>query len=160
MGLSEDLYREVILDHYKNPRHRGRLEAPTVAVEGVNPLCGDELAITLEVKDGRIVQAAIDGRGCSISQASASMMMEAIHGKPVEEAKALIDRFKKMMMTDEAVEWEEDYEDIEALEGVKKYPVRIKCALLSWNTLLQGLERPQDDSCATYQYEEGESGNV
>jgi nitrogen fixation protein NifU and related proteins len=153
----EDLYREIILDHYRNPRNRGELEAPpAVRVEGFNPLCGDEIVVFLDVEDGRIADVRIGGQGCSISQSSASMMSAAIKGKTVDEARALTRAFKALMSihesrldgdggdgsgTDTPVpDPEVKLGDLEALQGVVKFPVRIKCATLSWNTLTQGLD--------------------
>jgi nitrogen fixation NifU-like protein len=138
----EDLYREIILDHYKNPRNRGSLEPPAVRSEGHNPLCGDEIEVFLTIDNGIISDIKIGGQGCSISQSSASMMSAAVKGKPVAEARALIHRFKHMMSIDEDGEPDTSAPlgDLEALQGVVKFPVRIKCAVLSWNTLAEGLD--------------------
>ena len=138
-----DLYREVILDHYRNPRNRGKLETPDLHGEGTNPLCGDEIAIDLAVEDGTISDVKINGQGCSISQASASMMSEAIRGKSVEEIRDVAERFNALMTTeDEIVDPERPgavLGDLEALQGVREFPVRIKCATLSWHTMLDAL---------------------
>lgn len=134
----DDLYREIILDHYRNPRNRGRLEVPDIATQGANPLCGDEIEVSIVVKDGIVEDVRFQGKGCSISQASASMMTEGVKGKKIEEIRALIGSFKGMMGGAEPDE--DELGDLEALQGVRKYPVRIKCALLSWNTLLEGIE--------------------
>jgi len=155
----EDLYREIILDHYRNPRNRGELPTPPAhRVEGFNPLCGDEIVVYLTVDDGVVTDLKIGGQGCSISQSSASMMSAAVKGKTVEEARALIRAFKGMMSiheqrldgeaeataeADAAANAEVKLGDLEALQGVVKFPVRIKCATLSWNTLAQGLEESQ-----------------
>ena len=138
----EDLYREIILDHYKNPRNRGSLEPCAVRSEGHDPLCGDEIEVFLTVDNGIISDIKIGGQGCSISQSSASMMSAAVKGKPVAEARALIHRFKHMMSIDEDGEPDTSAPlgDLEALQGVVKFPVRIKCAVLSWNTLAEGLD--------------------
>lgn len=142
----EDLYREVILDHYRNPRNRGRLDSPDAAAEGVNPLCGDEINLELKFDDGRVAEVAVDGQGCSISQASASMMSEAIKGKTREEILDLLSRFRGMMSLEDGVEPGIDPErpgaalgDMEALQGVRQYPVRIKCAALGWTVLQDAL---------------------
>jgi nitrogen fixation NifU-like protein len=153
----EDLYREIILDHYRNPRNRGELEAPPATrAEGFNPLCGDEIVVYLDVEDGRISDIRIGGQGCSISQSSASMMSNAVKGKTVAQAQAITRAFKGMMSIHESSldgEAERDETvtgadgedvklgDLEALRGVVKFPVRIKCATLSWNTLAQGIEQ-------------------
>jgi nitrogen fixation NifU-like protein len=152
----EDLYREIILDHYRNPRNRGELPSPPARrVEGFNPLCGDEIIVYIDVEDGRVADLRISGQGCSISQSSASMMSSAVKGKSVDEARALIRAFKGMMSIhehrldgsdadgsddDAAEEPGVKLGDLEALQGVVKFPVRIKCATLSWNTLQQGLD--------------------
>jgi nitrogen fixation NifU-like protein len=142
MSLSDDLYRETILDHYHEPRNHGVIESPTAQVEGVNPLCGDELTLYLKVSDdGKIDDVKLTAHGCSINTASGSMMSEAVLGQSVERAREIIDSFKEMMLTKgETPALGGDLEELEALRGVKKYPVRIKCALLPWNTLLEGLE--------------------
>ena len=137
----EDLYREIILDHYKNPRNRGELPPPAVRTEGHNPLCGDEIEVYLQVENGTVTDVRIGGQGCSISQSSASMMSAAVKGKKVEDVRALVSRFKNMMSIEEG---EPDASvtlgDLEALQGVVKFPVRIKCAVLAWNTLAEGLD--------------------
>jgi nitrogen fixation NifU-like protein len=161
----EDLYREIILDHYRSPRNRGELEAPPARrVEGFNPLCGDEVVVTLEVNDGVVSDIKIAGTGCSISQSSASLMSAAVKGRPVPEVRDLIHTFKGMMSihestlpsasaadgTDVGIEpLEPEAIDVDALgelaalQGVVKFPVRIKCATLSWNTLAQGLDEAE-----------------
>jgi nitrogen fixation NifU-like protein len=150
----EDLYREIILDHYRSPRNRGELPAPPAhKAEGFNPLCGDEVIVFLEIDDGVVTDVKIGGQGCSISQASTSMMSAAIKGKTVAEARQLISAFKALMSIHESkLEGESDgadlqdeldgvtLGDLEALQGVVKFPVRIKCATLAWNTLQQGLD--------------------
>ncbi|MEY4996148.1 MAG: hypothetical protein RLZ67_873 [Actinomycetota bacterium] len=139
----EDLYREIILDHYKSPRNRGSLEPPAVRAEGHNPLCGDEIEVFLNVTDGIVTDIKIGGQGCSISQSSASMMSAAVKGKPIADVRALISRFKHMMSIDEdgpEPDTSAPLGDLEALQGVVKFPVRIKCAVLSWNTLAEALD--------------------
>jgi nitrogen fixation protein NifU and related proteins len=142
----EDLYREIILDHYRNPRNKGTLDAPpAIRSEGHNPLCGDEVQVYLRVQDGLVDDIRVAGQGCSISQSSASMMSSAVKGKTVDETRALLRAFKGMMSVDEDGEDAADgpevkLGDLEALRGVVKFPVRIKCATLAWNTLAQGLD--------------------
>jgi nitrogen fixation NifU-like protein len=138
----EDLYREIILDHYKSPRNRGSLEPPAVRAEGHNPLCGDEIEVFIAVEDDKVSDIKISGQGCSISQSSASMMSAAVKGKPIAEVRALISRFKHMMSIEEDGEPDTSAPlgDLEALTGVVKFPVRIKCAVLSWNTLAEALD--------------------
>ena len=147
----EDLYREIILDHYRNPRNRGELPTPPAhRVEGFNPLCGDEIVVFLELDgDDRITDIRISGQGCSISQSSASMMSAAVKGRSIDEVDELTRAFKAMMSIHESsLEGGESVEvemsdvklgDLEALRGVVKFPVRIKCATLAWNTLAQGI---------------------
>lgn len=141
----EDLYREIILDHYKNPRNRGELEPPAVRAEGHNPLCGDEIQVYLQIENGIVTDVKISGQGCSISQSSASMMSAAIKGKSLEEVRALVSRFRHMMSIDEENDSPADDSvplgDLEALQGVVKFPVRIKCAVLAWNVLTQALDQ-------------------
>jgi nitrogen fixation NifU-like protein len=135
----DELYRDVILDHYRNPRHRGSLPAPTVSREGYNPLCGDEITLELAVDGGVVEDVAIRGGGCSISQSSASMMAEAIVGKRLEEVEALFEGFTAMMTGSDDVDFD-SLGDLEALSGVRKFPVRVKCATLAWHTLHEALE--------------------
>lgn len=141
----EELYREVILDHYKDPRNKGSLseEACDIKAEGTNPFCGDELQLDLQIKEGRVAAVRLRSHGCAISQASASMMTELIEGKNFEELEKNIERFRSNMLSPNGVEWPEGWEDLESLEGVRKYPVRIKCALLAWNTLREGVKEFQ-----------------
>jgi nitrogen fixation NifU-like protein len=136
----DELYRELILDHYRNPRNRVPLESPAVVAEGYNPLCGDEVELRLNIDGDVISDVSFTGRGCSISQASGSMMTEAIKGKTVAQARALAALFTRMMTDPEFVP-EEDVGDLEALQGVAKYPVRVKCATLAWHALQDGLDR-------------------
>jgi nitrogen fixation NifU-like protein len=149
----EDLYREIILDHYRSPRNRGELPTPPAAVaRGHNPLCGDEITVYLQVEGDLVADVKVGGQGFSISQSSASMMTQAIKGQPVDQVRALIRRFKGMMSVDEGDEENVDGNgdtapapslgDLEALQGVVKFPVRIKCATLAWNTLLDALDHP------------------
>jgi nitrogen fixation NifU-like protein len=154
MPALEDLYREIILDHYRSPRNRGELAVPPAhRSEGFNPLCGDEVVIYLDVDGNTVRDVKIGGQGCSISQASTSMMSAAVKGKTLEEARKLIAAFKSMMSIHESkLEGDDDgadpatdvedtrLGDLEALQGVVKFPVRIKCATLAWNTLQQGLD--------------------
>jgi len=166
----EDLYREIILDHYRSPRNRGELPAPPAQrVEGFNPLCGDEVVLYVQVQDGAVADIRFAGQGCSISQSSASLMSAAVKGKTVPEARNLIRTFKAMMSVHEARlgdgvdgagstngSGNEDAHDsatdldslgeLAALQGVVKFPVRIKCATLSWNTLAQGLDEAEETS--------------
>ena len=158
MAGLEDLYREIILDHYRNPRNRGELEVPpAIQAVGFNPLCGDEVVVYVEVSDGVITDVSTGGQGCSISQSSASMMSTAVKGRTVAEVRQLIGAFKRMMSihgsgiggTGDDLDDEPDsgngtgdvkLGDLEALQGVVKFPVRIKCATLSWNTLVEALD--------------------
>ncbi len=148
----EDLYREIILDHYRSPRNRGELPVPpTHRAEGFNPLCGDEVVVFVQVEEGKLQGISIEGQGCSISQSSASLMSAAVKGKSLSEVRELIQTFKAMMSIHEARLGDSEDGDgqavdltslgeLAALQGVVKFPVRIKCATLSWNTLAQGLD--------------------
>jgi nitrogen fixation NifU-like protein len=141
----EDLYREIILDHYRTPRNRGELPPPAAHAVGHNPLCGDEIEVYLDVVDGVVADIKVSGQGCSISQSSASMMSQAVKGKSIDEVRALVHRFKSMMSIHEAEEVDDEATpgvklgDLEALQGVVKFPVRIKCAVLAWNTLIEAM---------------------
>jgi nitrogen fixation NifU-like protein len=169
----EDLYREIILDHYRNPRNRGELPTPPAHSEtGFNPLCGDEITVYLQLEGDRLADVKLTGQGCSISQSSASMMSTAIKGKSLAETRATIRKFKSMMSIHEQrldgpadgdggedaghiagpgetagrnAEPEVSLGDLEALQGVVKFPVRIKCATLSWNTLSQALDHLESE---------------
>ena len=142
----DDLYRELILDHYRHPRNRGALASPTTMVEGYNPLCGDEVEVQMVIdQEGVIEDVAFKGRGCSISQASSSMMTDAVKGRSKREARALVEAFKRMM-TDPEQEPAEELGDLEAFQGVAKFPVRVKCATLAWNVLEQGLDKDNNGS--------------
>ncbi|MEN8112874.1 MAG: Fe-S cluster assembly sulfur transfer protein SufU [Actinomycetota bacterium] len=149
MSSLEELYRQVILDHYRSPRRRGSLSEPHVHAEGLNPSCGDEFSLDLRIEDGVVTDAAIQGQGCSISQASGSMMAEAIVGKTVDEVRSLTETFKLMMGIEEGDDpLDPDRPgavlgDLEALQGVRKFPVRIKCADLPWTTLADALDRSE-----------------
>lgn len=139
----DDLYRRVIMDHYQRPRNRGRLEENAVTIEMNNPTCGDKISLQLQVEDGKIKDAKFLGEGCSISMASASMMTEAIKGLSLEEALRLADLFSAMMQGEEVDTEQFPLEDIEALQGVCKFPARIKCATLAWKALEKGFRQPQ-----------------
>jgi nitrogen fixation NifU-like protein len=163
----EELYREIILDHYRSPRNRGELEAPPAhRVEGFNPLCGDEVVVSLLVEGDTLVDIKIAGTGCSISQSSASLMSAAVKGKSLPDVERLIRTFKAMMSIHEATLADdgsaggsvaaddvepgevslENLGELAALQGVVKFPVRIKCATLSWNTMAQGLAEARADA--------------
>jgi nitrogen fixation protein NifU and related proteins len=148
----EDLYREIILDHYRSPRNRGELPSPPARrAEGFNPLCGDEVVVYVDINGDTLDDIRISGQGCSISQSSASLMSGAVKGKSLPEVRELIRTFKAMMSIHEARLGDGDGDDpvaldpeslgeLAALQGVVKFPVRIKCATLSWNTLAQSLD--------------------
>ena len=159
MPVLEDLYREIILDHYRNPRNRGDLPTPPARrAEGFNPLCGDEVVVYVDLDgdSGEVRDVRVGGQGCSISQSSASMMSAAIKGRSLDEAHRLVRAFKAMMSIHEhrldgdgrevseavAPDPQVDLGDLAALQGVVKFPVRIKCATLPWNTLVQALDEP------------------
>ena len=138
-----DLYRDVILNHYRNPRNNVRLNSPDVTSDEYNPICGDRVVLELSIREGRIAEAAFTGEGCSISQASASMMTELLAGLTPAEARRLWETFEHMMDGNEAAASElQTRGDIHALSAVRRFPVRIKCALLAWKALELGLEEP------------------
>lgn len=141
----DDLYRRVIMDHYQRPRNRGRIEEGAVTVDLNNPTCGDRISLQMNIQDGVIQEAKFLGEGCSISLASASMMTEAVKGLKVEEALELVHLFSKLMQGEEIDIERFQYEDIEALSGVSKFPARIKCATLAWKALEKGLKNPEKD---------------
>jgi len=137
----DDLYRRVIMDHYKNPRNRGSFEGDAVTVNLNNPSCGDRITLQLKVEDGVVNDAKFQGEGCSISLSSASMMTDAVKGKSMEEAMKMAENFSCMMRGQDVGF---DYDDLEALSGVNKFPARIKCATLAWNAMRKGLEQQTD----------------
>ncbi|MNU57191.1 NifU-like protein [compost metagenome] len=138
MTQLDDLYRRVIMDHYKNPRNRGKFDEDTVTVDLNNPTCGDRISLQLKLADGVVEDARFTGEGCSISMSSASMMTEAVKGRKLQEALDIADRFSSLMKGEEVTF--DDYEDLEALSGVNKFPARIKCATLAWNALRKGID--------------------
>ncbi|MBI1952845.1 MAG: SUF system NifU family Fe-S cluster assembly protein [Candidatus Omnitrophica bacterium] len=158
MSAADDLYREIILEHFKNPRNHGTLAHPSLKAEGTNPFCGDELEVTVALEGERIADIRSQGKGCSISQASASMMTEAVKGKTLGQAEQMVKSFKGMMLENAPMAFTPDTEDLESLEGVKKYPVRIKCAILSWNTLWEGIEARRGGKSQS-SHVEGEEGS-
>lgn len=131
----ESLYQQIILDHYKHPRNFGETLACSASVEQENPLCGDQIRVAVSVEDGRIEAVEFSGRGCAISQASASMMTETVKGRPVEEAARMVDDFRRMMRGEKEFVALDEAGELEALKGVMQFPVRIKCAVLAWNAL-------------------------
>ena len=135
----EELYKEVILDHYRTPRNKGRLDPHDVALERNNPLCGDEIELFVNFDGENVKDVKFDGKGCSISQASASMMTEKVIGLDVKDASRLAESIKRLMAGEEDGD-PKVLGDLVSLKGVVKYPVRIKCALLGWNTFLEALE--------------------
>ncbi|HUY08504.1 MAG TPA: SUF system NifU family Fe-S cluster assembly protein [Candidatus Dormibacteraeota bacterium] len=141
VGLDDELFREIILDHYRHPRHRGLVEPADVATHGHNPLCGDELDLTLRVQEGQVEAVGFEGQGCSISMAAASMMSEEIQGKTVTDTKDLITRFRAMLLEGQDPTSVGDIGDLEALAGVRRYAARIKCAMLPWSALEAGLSQ-------------------
>jgi nitrogen fixation protein NifU and related proteins len=134
----QDLYREVILDHNKRPRNFRSMDAGWKA-EGYNPLCGDRLTVYLRIEDGVIVDASFKGSGCAISKASASLMTEAVRGRTVEDAEALFDRFHRMV-TESGEPFDGDLGKLKVLAGVRRFPMRIKCATLAWHALRTAAE--------------------
>jgi nitrogen fixation protein NifU and related proteins len=138
------LYRQVIMDHYKNPRNKGVIEDGNLTINMNNPTCGDRIQLSMNVEDGIVTNAKFEGEGCSISMSSASMMTQAIKGKNIDDAIKLSSIFSNMM---QGKEYDEDLDlgDIEALQGVSKFPARIKCATLAWKAMEKGLKEEEQD---------------
>ncbi|MEC1178935.1 SUF system NifU family Fe-S cluster assembly protein [Metasolibacillus meyeri] len=136
----DQLYRSVIMEHYKNPRNKGILEENNVTIDMNNPTCGDRIHLTLKLADGIVEDAKFDGEGCSISMSSASMMTQIVKGKKLEEALELADIFSKMMLGEEYDLDKYDLGDVEALQGVSQFPARIKCATLAWKAMEKGVK--------------------
>lgn len=135
----DQLYRSVIMDHYKNPRNKGTLDENTVTIDMNNPTCGDRIHLTLKLNDGIVEDAKFDGEGCSISMSSASMMTQIVKGKKLDEALELAEIFSKMMLGEDFDDEKYDLGDVEALQGVAKFPARIKCATLAWKAMEKGV---------------------
>lgn len=138
-GVLNDLYRDILMDHYKYPRGKKTIEHPDIENEGKNPLCGDSMTVQLRLHDDKVEDVGINCAGCAICTASASMLADIITGKSIDEIRE-ISRVVKHMLKGEEFDTDMKLGDLEALEGVKKFPVRIKCALLSWTTLANSLD--------------------
>ncbi len=145
----DELYREIILDHYRAPRGKQPISKVDITSDGQNPSCGDEIAVQVTMDDGTVKDVHVDCKGCAISVASGSMLAEYTKGKSLEEVKKIADAVKSMLKGDES-EIPEELSDLDALKGVRKFPVRIKCALLAWMTLVEGLKN----------YENGKGGQT
>jgi len=141
----DDMYREVIMDHFRAPRGKDPLKTIDIETGGHNPSCGDELELQLELDHDRIKDVHVGCKGCAISVASGSMLAEIVKGRPIEEVKRIAELVKRMLKGEE-VELPDDLEDIDALKGVRQFPVRIKCALLSWATLMEGIKSYENGS--------------
>lgn len=139
----DTLYRQVIMDHYKNPRNSGEFPDDSLTVNMNNPTCGDRIQLQMKVEDDKIVDAKFVGEGCSISMASASMMTQAVKGLKAEEALAMSKIFSDMMQGKDYDDSTFDLGDIEALQGVSKFPARIKCATLAWKAMEKGLQEKE-----------------
>lgn len=136
----ESLYQEIIMEHFKAPRNRGEIATPDVSISMNNPFCGDDITLHVSLKDGKVADVKFRGRGCAISQASASLMTEILKGKPMAEAMSSAALFKKMMRGETKKHEADPLGDIVALEGVRKFPVRVKCALLAWSAFEEGVK--------------------
>jgi nitrogen fixation protein NifU and related proteins len=133
------LYQEMILDHYRRPRNKGALENADASVEMKNPLCGDEITLQVAFAPTGVAELKFSGRGCSISQASASMMTQLVKGKSIEEIDALRNRFRDLILGDQSAAIDERLGSLRAFSGVARFPARVKCALLAWNALESAL---------------------
>ncbi len=148
-----DLYQQVIIDHYRQPRNFAELAGHNCHADGYNPLCGDKVEVFARVEDGVVREITFHGAGCAISTASASMMTEVIKGKPVATAHRIFERFRDFLTNDEAKplteEGDEDFDRLEALGGVREFPMRVKCATLAWHTLQAALAKSDSDTVTT-----------
>jgi len=135
MSLEDDLYKEIILENYKSRKNKARIEQADLQSEGTNPSCGDDVELFIRLEGERIAQITYDGMGCSICCASANLLCEALTGRTIAEAKDIMTHYKGMLLEGEEPDFPEEISDLEAMQGVKNYPVRIKCALLPWNTV-------------------------
>jgi nitrogen fixation NifU-like protein len=135
----DEIYKEVILDHYKNPRNKRELRGANRSCTRNNPLCGDEITVYVAERDGQIAEIAFTGQGCSISQSSASMMTAALSGQSVDDAETMIKEFRAMMAGDAEPD-EDEFGELVALKGVVKYPIRVKCAVLAWDIVQEALQ--------------------
>lgn len=142
----DQLYRTVIMDHYKNPRNKGSLEENSVTIDMNNPTCGDRIHLTLKLADGVVEDAKFDGEGCSISMSSASMMTQIVKGKSLDDALELAGIFSKIMLGEEYDEEKFDLGDVAALQGVAKFPARIKCATLAWKAMEKGVNNEKNEA--------------
>ncbi|MBB5173521.1 Fe-S cluster assembly sulfur transfer protein SufU [Texcoconibacillus texcoconensis] len=142
----DTLYRQVIMDHYKNPRNRGEITDGSLTVNMNNPTCGDRIQLQLKVEGGNVSDAKFSGEGCSISLSSASMMTQAVKGLPIEKALSLSEQFSKLVQGNDIDDEDLDFGDIEALQGVSKFPARIKCATLAWKALEKGLNEEKEET--------------
>ncbi len=141
MSELRELYQEVILDHNKKPRNKGKLDEATNTAEGYNPLCGDHIHVYVDLEEGVIKELKFDGCGCAISTASASLMTEALKGKTIKEVQHIFEKFHSLVTDEEPDEaFFEDFDSLMALSGVKEFPVRVKCATLAWHTLKEALK--------------------
>lgn len=148
-GNLDDMYREIILDHYRSPRGKKPIEKVDISSDGHNPSCGDDIVLRVDVENDTVKDIHVDCKGCAISVASGSMLAEFIKGKPIAEAMKIAEQVRKMLKGEDN-EITEDIGDIDSLKGVKKFPVRIKCALLAWITLIEGVKN----------YESGKRGET
>ena len=140
----DNLYQEIILDHYKQPRNQGHIENADLILEGKNPFCGDEIKISVTLKNDLVDQVSFEGNGCAISQASASVMTEKIKGKTIDEAEKLVEDFSHMVKGEDMPIDLDDLDDMAAFQGVSEFPTRVKCALLAWKTLKRGIHDRQE----------------
>ena len=145
MNDLQDLYQDIIMDHNRRPRNFGPVDQPTHKKEGYNPLCGDQIEIELKILDGIVVDVGFTGVGCAISKSSASMMTEEIKGKKLEVAESMFEQFRRMITVNDQMDLDADLlGDLEILQGVSRYPARIKCATLAWHTLHSAIEGDED----------------
>ncbi len=140
MSLEEDIYKEIILDNYRSKKNRMRLEDADLHSEGANPSCGDDVELFIKLDGDRVESVTYEGIGCSICCASANLLCESLRGRTLSDAMEIIRHYRNMLLEDEPPTFPDDISDLEAMQGVKHYPVRIKCALLAWNTVRDMLD--------------------
>jgi nitrogen fixation NifU-like protein len=149
MSLEDELYKEIILDNYKSKKNKMKLEDAELHQEGANPSCGDDLELYMKTDGDTVVAVTYEGMGCSICCASANLLCETFRGRSIEEVRSILGQYRGMLLEDQEPDFPDEVSDLEAMQGVKNYPVRIKCALLAWNTAQNMLDEAYPASGST-----------